>query len=303
MKKIYTLAVIVVLFSITTANSQIRNKRVRDIKGSSSHLKGEIGGNIGVSNFQGDYTQEGPGNGRIVANGISVNATYSLHFKQIKQKWKSFKERKRSFRSLSVDLRNRLILKSNLGYTNATFDNLGISTGKEPLNPSKTPNNILLGRASSKTSIISFGTQLEYYFSNMLMYLHQSHKYRGTGRRTKKGVMYVGIGFGINHVNSEYDYNVPSNIDSNGGLPDRYTPQVLKGLENEIIFSGNFAIGYRYKLNSEINLVAELKTNYYFSDRIDATDTTPDTGLPTGIANEFNDYNTVVSIGAIYHLF
>jgi len=295
LKKIYILGAIILLFSITSANAQRRNQRDRNIKNSSSRLRGEIGGNIGVSNAQGDYTRPGFVDGRIVVNGVSINATYSLHIMQ----------KRRSIKSLNKDLKNHLILKSNLGYTNANFNNLGTSTGKEPLSSINTRNQILLGRASAKTNIISLGTQLEYYFSDMLMYLHQSHRYRGTSRRVKKGALYVGLGFGINCVNSKYDYDVPSDVGSSNrwGLPDRYTPHVLKGLDNSIIISGNFAVGYRYKFNKEINLLAELKTNYYFSDRIDATDTTPNKGPATGIENKFNDYNTVLSIGAIYHLF
>gem|GEM_PF-4770151 len=294
------------ILPITKTSGKVRNQRYRNVGSRTSNLKGELGGNFGVSNFQGDYTQkglEGLRNDKIVLNGISINATYSLH---IMQKWKSRKERKRSFETVYFELRNHLILKSNLGFTNGSFDNLGISTGKESLNPPTTRNNILLGRASAKTSILSFGTQLEYYFSNMLLFLDQSRRYEGTSRRYNKGAFYVGIGLGINCVNSKYDYDVPSDVPSSNiwGLPDRYNPQVLGGLDNSIVFSGNFALGYRHRLNHKIDLVTELKTNYYFSDRIDATNTTPNSELPpTGIENEFNDYNTVLSIGAIYHLF
>lgn len=286
MKKIYTLIAIVLFSSICETYAQRSNQRRKWNKRSSSIIKGEIGGNIGISNAQGDFTPKGSGDGLITVNGISVNATYSVNFL----------EKRRSPRK---SIKNHIILKANLGYTNANFNNLGISSGNEELSSTKTQNSVLLGRLKSKSSILSLGGQVEYYFKDLFNYFHRSRRRRRSSRGTK-GNPYVGIGMGINYVKSTPEYDpqaILGSVGDNGGLPDRYTPEVIAGI-NSVILSGNAAVGYRYKLNRQIDLVGELKINYYFSDRIDAVDTDVN-----GIDNKFNDYNSVISIGAIYHLF
>lgn len=286
MKKIYTLIAIVLFSSICETYAQRSNQRRRFNRRTSSAFKGEIGGNIGVSNFQGDFTPKGAGDGLIAINGISVNATYTIHAMQNR-------------RSLHKSIKNHLMLKLNAGFTSANFDNLGNSTGREDLNDIQTNNNVLLGRLKSKSSVLSFGGQVEYYFKDLFNYFHRSRR-RRRSRRGTKGNPYVGIGMGINYVKSTPEYDpqaILRSVGDNGGLPDRYTPEVIAGI-NSVILSGNAAVGYRYKLNRQIDLVGELKINYYFSDRIDAVDTDVN-----GIDNKFNDYNSVISIGAIYHLF
>ncbi len=285
MKKIFILIAIILFSSIDDANAQRRRRRRSRANkpGKSVMLRHEIGGNIGASNFQGDFTPEGPGDGLIGINGFSINATHSMHFLP----------KRRSSKFL-----RHLVLKSNLGYTTGNFDNLGLSTGKEPLaGTSADHSHILLGRLTSEAKILSFGTQVEYYFKDFFNYMYRgrSRRYRNRrGRSSSKGNMYIALGLGVNKINSSFNYDVPNpNI-----LPDNYTPEVFGGIDS-VIFSGSGALGYRYKIARSLDLVTELKVNYYLSDRVDAINTDP----ATNIQNQFNDYNSVLSLGVIYHLF
>ncbi|NIJ44120.1 hypothetical protein FHR24_000559 [Wenyingzhuangia heitensis] len=299
MKNIYLLIVILAL-SYADVNAQWNRRKRKTVL-----YQHEIGGNIGFSNFQADFEPNGPANGLITINGLSINATHSVHL--LPRRYDS---------SIFV---KRLILKSNFGYSYGSFNNYGVGTGKELLyttntagekDYSKTPNNILLARLTSKTSIITFGTQLEFYFRDITSYLHRFNKYR---QRNKMNP-YIALGFGANYVNSTPSYdqealtnNAGSSSAKSGGFPDNYIlGETVKGIKG-LVLSATAAIGTRYKLSREVDLVTEMKINYYLSDRIDAVN--PDLKDSNSFSSQgvdgdkFNDYNTVISVGIIYHLF
>jgi len=265
-------------------NAQLRRYKSRK----NSLYQQEIGANIGLSNFQGDFTSDGAADGRIKVNGFSINATHSIHM--LPKRYKG------------GNIFKKLVLKSNFGYTYGSFNNHGIASGNEPLfelvngsrDYSKTANSTLLGRLTSKTSVISFGTQLEYYFKDVRKYIR---KYSRSGDNAKFNP-YVALGLGLNYVSNSVSYDNEAIINSAGGsngLPDNYSFDVLEEV-NQLVFSGSIAIGTRYKLNRFYDLVGELKVNSYFSDIVD--------GVDQDISgNSSNDYNTVISLGVIYHLF
>ncbi|NJB81478.1 hypothetical protein GGR97_000237 [Wenyingzhuangia aestuarii] len=295
-------------FSYANVNAQWSRGRRRIVL-----YQHEIGGNIGVSNFQSDFKANGPIDGLVTINGLSINATHSVHLLP-----------RRYDASIFV---KRLILKSNFGYSYGSFNNHGLGTGNELLyknvdpsqdtrdgnadgkDYSRTPNNVLLARLTSKTSIITFGTQLEFYFKDITSYLHRFNKYR----QKSKANPYIALGFGANYVSSTPSYdqealnnNAGSNTAESGGLPDNYTPETITGIKG-LVISATAAIGTRYKLSRSVDLVTEMKINYYLSDRIDAVNPdlkdTNSFGSQGTDADKFNDYNTVISVGIIYHLF
>lgn len=289
MRKIYVLITIILLSSIDEASAQKRRRRTQNP--TSSKLKGEVGGDIGISNFHGDFWNRGPIGGLVAGNGFAINGTYSIHRVPLR-------------RTNRDKFMNHLVLKSNIGYTRGNFNNNGISSGKEllPADLTKAQSHVLLGRLSSTTNVFSIGTQLEYYLNDMFSFLHRrSTRKKGIRaydavRRYNRFNPYLGLGFGFNYVDSKFKYD--SDLIANQIYPDNYVPEVLGGI-SKVILSFNGAIGTRYKLNKKLDLVGELKVNFYLSDRIDAVNTDPS---PV-IKNEFNDYNTVLSVGAIYHIF
>lgn len=286
--------------SIDGVNAQRRRRKPRS---GASIIMSEVGGNIGISNFQGDFYNKGPLDGAVTINGFTINGTYSLHL---------VPKRRTQLKSL----KNHMVLKTNFGYTSASFNHFGISTGKEPLDKplatDNTDNNILLGRLETKTSIITLGTQLEFYYKDLVNYLHRSSRSRSRSRsrrsmrgRISRGNPYAAVGFAVNLVKS-----TPSDPFKDGklagfgsntdfpGYPDNYTPEVIKGI-NEIVLSPTFALGYRYKITPSMDLVGEMKFIHYFSDRIDGVDT----DVSPKIDDKSNDYNTTITAGLIYHLF
>lgn len=300
LRKIYILIAIILFSSIDEANAQRRRRRSSS---NSSSIKSEIGGNIGISNAQGDFTGKGPGDGIITVNGFSINGTYSAHILPKR-------------RSVSRDI--HFMFKANIGYTSASFDNLGVSSGKEALDKpagsgdySQTNNNIILGRIKTETSILTAGIQVEYYFKDLVNFLHKNgysrrRTHRSSSRyrqKSNRGNPYVALGLGINSVKSTptIDPALKANsVGSNNGLPDNFTVGMIEGI-NSTVFSGTAAAGYRYKINRNVDFVGEFKFNLYFSDRIDAVNPSSD---PTSRIEDVSyDFNSVFSAGIIYHLF
>ncbi len=278
---------------INAQETKRRNKH----RGRTFKVQHEIGGNIGLSNFQGDFNGDGPADGLILVNGFTLNATHSAHLIPIRRSRHDHRFVK------------HLVLKSHLGITTASFDNLGVSSGNEPLtkggDPTQVESDVLLGRITAESTVITLGTQVEYYLKDIVSYLHKNPRGRGKGRRVgfrgrrryHRGNPYVALGIGINYVDSTPSTDpeaILTNAGGNAGLPDNFTPEVLRGIKSTV-FSGTLAFGYRYKLRSNLDLVGEIKFNQYFSDRVDAVKPIVD--------NDNLDKNTNLTAGIIYRLF
>lgn len=257
----------------------------------------EVGAEAGISNFQADFIAKGPFDGKATINGFSVNATHYLHILPR--------------RYGSNPLYRHTILKTTLGINLTSFDNKSFGTGTKPLeDPPKytienTPNNILLARLSSKTTIISLDNELQFHYRDIVRFLHKYNRYRNKSKVDP----YIAIGFGIHYVNATPSYDQEA-IDreagwnqspgaSNGtgdpGYPDNYKSSFI-AKTNTVTLSGNFALGARYKASPYYDLVSQINFKYYMSDWIDGVN-------PDLSNNSSNDFNTVISVGFIYHMF
>ena len=330
MKKVYLLIAVLLFSSIHEVNAQKKSARRRGKK-ATYIMQHEVGLNAGISNFQGDFTQSGPFDGLVTINGFTINGTHSMHW---------IKSRRNRRRKKDTNILNHLMIKSSIGYTQGNFNNLLNSTGDEDLlalsssGDNGIHTDIIEGRITSETSIISLSSQAEFYFRDLVNYLHQSSRARGRSRRSRsrryrrsssrrsryssrrrrstnhKGNVYVAAGIGLNIVNSASTTDLTTDErvllqQVNGTiLPDLWTQEVLEDLDPAFVFSGSFAIGYRYRLARSVDLVAEIKSNLYTSDAIDAINpsnsTNPnfDESVDTAV-----DYNTNITLGVVYHLF
>jgi len=235
LKNIYILIALIVFSTLDNANAQ-RKRKSRGRKSNAAYiLQHEVGISAGVSNFQGDFTSEGLLDGLVTVNGFSINALHSMHLIKSRRKRRGARIRRRR---KSNGLLSHFMLKSNIGYTKGSFDNFGISDGNgaifQNFNDGNTNNDvnsiILQGKTTSETSIITFGTQIEYYFQDLVSYLHRSSRaralsrnryrkrsrsryrrrkrkgYRRRGQSLNKGNIYLTAGFGLNIVNSTFSY-------------------------------------------------------------------------------------------------
>lgn len=240
----------------------------------------ELGAEAGISNFQGDFVAKGPVDGKATVNGFAVNATHYLHILPRRYGASSFYK--------------HTILKTSLGINSSTFDNTSYGTGNKPLSDpkSQTPNNILLARLSSKTTIISLDNELQFYYRDIIRFLHKYNRYRNKSKVNP----YFSAGLGIHYINTSPTYGKPGeNLTEEGVFPDNYESSFIKKV-NTVTLSGNLAFGARYKASPYYDLVAQINLKYYFSDWVDGVD-------PELSSNMANDFNSVISVGFIYHMF
>ncbi|WP_143155216.1 hypothetical protein [Wenyingzhuangia marina] len=257
----------------------------------------EFGAEGGISNFQSDFVAKGPADGKATINGFSLSGTHYLHI--LPRRYGASK------------IYRHTILKTSLGINATTFDNTSYGTGTKPLSdPPKytyqsTPSKILLARLNSKTTIISLDNELQFYFKDIIRFLHKYNRYRNKSKVNP----YVSVGLGIHYFNATPSYDQEA-IDnqagwnqtpgaSNGtgdpGYPDNYKASYI-AKTNTVTVSGNLAFGARYKASPYYDLVAQINVKYYLSDWMDGVN-------PELSSNMANDFNSVISVGFIYHAF
>ena len=132
--------------------------------------------------------------------------------------------------------------------------------------------------------------EIQFYFRDVIKYLHKYNKYRSKSRTNP----YIALGLGINYVNATPTYN---GIDDSGSIvyPDNYQASFIQKT-NTIAISGNFAFGARYKAGTNYDLIGQMGFKYFLSDWIDGVN-------PDLEGNKINDFNTVISVGLVYHLY
>ncbi|MGY5355506.1 hypothetical protein [Wenyingzhuangia sp. IMCC45467] len=240
----------------------------------------EFGGEIGISNFQTDFTAKGPADGKLTINGFALNGTHYLHILPR--------------RYGANPIYRHAILKTSLGINTSSFDNKSYGTGNKPLSspPENTPNNILLARLSSKTTILSLDNELQFYLRDIIRFLHRYNRYRNKNKVNP----YLAVGLGINYFSSTPTYGKDGeNLSEKNIYPDKYKASYISKT-NSVSLSTNFAFGARYKASPYYDLVAQMGFKYYLSDWIDGVN-------PDLDSNISNDFNTVISVGFVYHMF
>ena len=270
LKKSFSFALFILL-TITKSNAQQR-----------FIFQHEIGAEAGISNFQGDFVSKGPFDGKVTINGFALNAVHYLHLLP------------RSYGESSFF--KHTILKTSLGINYSTFDNTSYGTGNKPLsNPLKdTPNQILLARLSAKTIVVSLDNELQVYYRDIIKFLHRNNRH--SRNHHSKINPYASIGLGIHYVNATPTYGKPGEeLAKNDVYPDNYKSTSISKT-NTVTFSGNLALGARYKASSHYDLVTQINIKYYLSDGMDGVN-------PNTSSNKSNDFNSVISLGFVYHMF
>lgn len=245
----------------------------------------EVGANIGISNSQTDFLAKGPFDGKATINGFAIEGNHYLHILPR--------------RYGSNDILKHLVLKTSLSINVSNFDNSSFGTENALLNNppnytyQTTPNEVLLGRLSSKTTLISIDNNIQYYFKDVIRFLHKYNKYRSKSKTNP----FISIGLGINYLNATTNYDNEALINNAGGdgYPDNYGNNSIKD-QSTVVISGNFGFGARYKASKKYDLVGQIGFKYFLSDWIDGVN-------PDIESNVINDFNTVISVGLIYHLF
>ncbi|MDO3693816.1 hypothetical protein QVZ41_03005 [Wenyingzhuangia sp. chi5] len=257
----------------------------------------ELGAEAGISNFQSDFVTKGPMDGKATINGFAVNATHYLHILPI--------------RYGASAIYRHTILKTSLGVNYSTFDNTSYGTGTKPLNDpprytyANTPNKILLARLSSRTTTISLDNELQFYYRDIIRFLHKYNRYRNKSKVNP----YVSVGLGIHYfsatpsydqeaIDNQAGWNQTPGANNGGGdpgYPDNYKASYITKTNN-VTISGNIALGARYKASPYYDLMAQINLKYYLSDWMDGVN-------PDISSNLSNDFNSVICVGFIYHMF
>jgi hypothetical protein len=228
-----------------------------------------LGVQIGNSIIHSDY---GEGNSSDV-NALSVSLTHSLYFFGIS-----------SWRKQNT-LNHHISLRSELNFVS----NIKLSHKGEYVNGNGNLATQLRAMTGS-FKITNIGFQGEIYLKNLKEFIYYNNQY-GTNLNP---YLLAGIQFSIfkNSLNSTLgDWTQDSSV-----LPEKWRDPTETSVGRGTSFSSTFGLGTRYKLNNEIDLNAQFKWQFFFSDNLD--------GLRSNSPeNEDNEWSTVFQIGFIYNLF
>jgi opacity protein-like surface antigen len=228
-----------------------------------------LGVQIGNSIIHSDY---GEGNSSDV-NALSVSLTHSLYFFGIS-----------SWRKQNT-LNHHIALRSELNFVS----NIKLSHKGEYVNGNGNLATQLRAMTGS-FKITNIGFQGEIYLKNLKEFIYYNNQY-GTNLNP---YLLAGIQFSIfkNSLNSTLgDWTQDSSV-----LPEKWRDPSDTSVGRGTSFSSTFGLGTRYKLNNEIDLNAQFKWQFFFSDNLD--------GLRSNSPeNEDNEWSTVFQIGFIYNLF
>jgi opacity protein-like surface antigen len=228
-----------------------------------------LGVQVGNSIIHSDY---GEGNSSDV-NALSVSLTHSLYFFGIS-----------SWRKQNT-LNHHIALRSELNFVS----NIKLSHKGEYVNGNGNLATQLRAMTGS-FKITNIGFQGEIYLKNLKEFIYYNNQY-GTNLNP---YLLAGIQFSIfkNSLNSTLgDWTQDSSV-----LPEKWRDPSDTSVGRGTSFSSTFGLGTRYKLNNEIDLNAQFKWQFFFSDNLD--------GLRSNSPeNEDNEWSTVFQIGFIYNLF
>ena len=227
-----------------------------------------LGVQIGNSIIHTDY---GEGHSSDV-NALSVSLTHSLYFFG-KSSWRK------------QNTSNHIALRSELNFVS----NTKLSHKGKYVNE----NSDLATRLRAMTGsfkITNIGFQGEIYLKSLKEFIYYNNQYGAN----LNPYLLAGIQFSIfkNSLNSTLgDWTQDSLV-----LPEKWRNPSDTSVGKGTSFSSTFGLGTRYKLNNEIDLNAQFKWQFFFSDNLD--------GLRSNSpGNEDNEWSTVIQIGFIYNLF
>jgi hypothetical protein len=228
-----------------------------------------LGVQMGNSIIHSDY---GEGHSSDV-NALSVSLSHSLYFFGIS-----------SWRKQNT-LNHHIALRSELNFVS----NIKLSHKGEYVNGNSNLSTQLRAMTGS-FKITNIGFQGEIYLKNLKEFIYYNNQY-GTNLNP---YLLAGIQFSIfkNSLNSTLgDWTQDSSV-----LPEKWRDPTETSVGRGTSFSSTFGLGTRYKLNNEIDLNAQFKWQFFFSDNLD--------GLRSNSPeNEDNEWSTVFQIGFIYNLF
>jgi opacity protein-like surface antigen len=228
-----------------------------------------LGVQVGNSIIHSDY---GEGHSSDV-NALSVSLSHSLYFFGIS-----------SWRKQNT-LNHHIALRSELNFVS----NIKLSHKGEYVNGNGNLSTQLRAMTGS-FKITNIGFQGEIYLKNLKEFIYYNNQY-GTNLNP---YLLAGIQFSIfkNSLNSTLgDWTQDSSV-----LPEKWRDPSDTSVGRGTSFSSTFGLGTRYKLNNEIDLNAQFKWQFFFSDNLD--------GLRSNSPeNEDNEWSTVFQIGFIYNLF
>ena len=227
-----------------------------------------LGVQIGNSIIHSDY---GEGHSSDV-NALSVSLTHSLYFFG-KSSWRK------------QNISNHISLRSELNFVS----NSKLSHKGEYVNGNGNLATQLRAMTGS-FKITNIGFQGEIYLKSLEDFIYYEFRY---GSRWNPYLL-AGINYSIfkNSLNSTLgDWTQDSSV-----LPEKWRDPSDTSVGRGTSFSSTFGLGTRYKLNNEIDLNAQFKWQFFFSDNLD--------GLRSNSpGNEDNEWSTVFQIGFIYNLF
>jgi len=265
MKIFYKILIVLVFLPLSNSFAQL-------------NLSHEFGLSFGPVTMQTDYGERHhlPSS---TATSFGVSASHYLSFYSSNYNW----------RNGASYFSDHFKLKTDFSYyTNTALEHKG-----KWVDPSDITNNADKLRAmKGSTKIISFGTQLEYYFKNL-------EDYGLLFNNDDKFAPYVSAGVQYSSFTPELTSDLGNYLTNPSLLPTQWQDiDNAVFVEKDNTFSLTFGLGTRYKMKGNFDLFVEARYQYFFSDRIDGLDIPSDEYA----SNKFNDTLIYFSVGGIFHL-
>ncbi len=226
----------------------------------------EVGGYIGLASIQTDYGVKNEASRNAGDNiGFGIGIVHFLNFYNLNRRWNS---------NASFFI-NHFRLRSEISYTTATL--------KRRLEENQTPNDY--NAMQGKTSIIGFGTGLEYHFKN----IGKSYY------RTVKFSPYLFLGISGNYSSPSLKYSLGDWEQDISILPSPWNEEEAIDMTSNFSVGINFNVGLRYAFSEKNSIIFDTKWSAYSNDWID--------GLNAQVAqNNSRDWSFMLSVGYIINL-
>ncbi len=218
--------------------------------------------NFGLASFQTDYGERGDFKSGVTGNvGLAVGASMYLNFFNNDP----------SFSPSPNWSQKHLKLKMEVSYLKANLNHFGRYVEEN------TADAVKLQNMSGSSSVINFGTILEYHPFAIPDYV--------IGKR-KKVSPYIGGGIMAG-------YSMPK-VEAVATIP-AYQKENVIDVDSELTFSLMFSGGLRFKLDEVSAFIIDTRWQYFNSDYIDGLN--PDTEF---VPNKHNDWLYYLNVGYVF---
>jgi opacity protein-like surface antigen len=235
------------------------------------HLTHDIGFHLDMLAIQTDYGARNDFSSSYGNRALSISLSHTVHFFNNDLRWNYDHP---IWSHLAIRNELSIVTKVRLKHHGRYVDGSSIVADQ-------------LRAMTGSTQMLSMGFQLEYYSRCLKDFLYPWSDWKWNP--------YVLAGLRYNRFKTDLNSSLGDWRQNPSVLPEKWRPSEAVSIGKGKTFSTVFGGGLRYKLNSRMNLNAQLSWHFFFSDAVD--------GLQADVVeNQDNEWSVNFQVGLIYHL-